>query len=864
MIPQKLTLKNFLCYRGDVPTLDLEGITVACLCGENGHGKSALLDAITYALWGDARGTRRRGRTQDELVHHGENEMLVDLEFDVQGTRYRVVRRHRRRQRGSGASDLQLMVRSGDGFRPITADSINQTQRHIEELVGLDYDTFINSAFLLQGRADEFTNKTPDRRKEVLARVMGLDAYDRLTEQARERASERQRDLVSVEALIQGLERDVGMQAEVQEALDQVQQALAKTQAGLEEAHQRHEASRQQVEELRRLQAEVRALQERLPTLEKERASLISQAQRHQQRIQGYEAVLADRQAIEAGYGQLQEARKRLEELSLAHRRSSALAQEREAILGLIRAEQARLSEQARQLEAHISGQLVPKAQSIPRLGQEIAELRIRMEALEGREAALALAREQLHEKSEQAGQLNADLERFKKEGQDLRTRLDLLEAQPAGTVRCPLCNSLLSDPEFRHLVDQHHGDIEEKRRLFLETKRRAEALSAEQSALQKEIAQLERALRKEQQAAQSRAGSLERELEDAQKAASELDEARKRLALLTAQLDKGEFAAQDKERLAELEREIASVAYDPAQHDQAQKTVGELQPFEERHRLLVEAEMRLPQEQDAQQTAEQMAVRIQQDIASSQARMQEIGARLKDLPQRESELRQAEAQVRALENEMRGLLGRQGELAGRLEVIRRQEQELHGLRRRRSTLAEEAEAFSELARAFGRTGIQAMLIESVIPELEQQANELLGRMTEGRMHLKLETQREARSGRGDPIETLDIHIADELGTRSYEMYSGGEAFRINLALRIALSRILAQRKGAPLPVLFIDEGFGTQDSAGRERIIEVIRAIEPLFEKILVITHMEEVKEAFPVRIEVHKQDGSSTFVIT
>jgi exonuclease SbcC len=151
-----------------------------------------------------------------------------------------------------------------------------------------------------------------------------------------------------------------------------------------------------------------------------------------------------------------------------------------------------------------------------------------------------------------------------------------------------------------------------------------------------------------------------------------------------------------------------------------------------------------------------------------------------------------------------------------------------------------------------------------VIPELEQQANDLLGRMTDNRMHLKLETQREARSGKGEPIETLDIHISDELGTRAYEMYSGGEAFRINLALRIALSRVLAQRKGAPLPVLFIDEGLGTQDSAGRERIIEVIQAIEPLFEKILVITHIEEVKESFPVRIEVQKREGSSTFVVT
>src|SRR5207253_11286742 len=101
--------------------------------------------------------------------------------------------------------------------------------------------------------------------------------------------------------------------------------------------------------------------------------------------------------------------------------------------------------------------------------------------------------------------------------------------------------------------------------------------------------------------------------------------------------------------------------------------------------------------------------------------------------------------------------------------------------------------------------------------ELEEEANRLLGRMTDNRLALKLETQRLTRAGA--VAETLDITISDELGTRPYELYSGGEAFRINFALRVALSRLLARRAGAPLPTLILDEGFGTQDGAGREKI---------------------------------------------
>ena len=144
---------------------------------------------------------------------------------------------------------------------------------------------------------------------------------------------------------------------------------------------------------------------------------------------------------------------------------------------------------------------------------------------------------------------------------------------------------------------------------------------------------------------------------------------------------------------------------------------------------------------------------------------------------------------------------------------------------------------------------------------IEEEANLLMGRMTDNRMHVKLETQRERRSGRGDPIETLQIYVSDELGPRSYEMYSGGEAFRVNLALRIALSKVLARRMGAPLPTLFIDEGFGTQDATGRERILDVISAIQNDFEKIIVITHLDDLKDVFPVRIEVQKLDSGSTF---
>jgi exonuclease SbcC len=158
---------------------------------------------------------------------------------------------------------------------------------------------------------------------------------------------------------------------------------------------------------------------------------------------------------------------------------------------------------------------------------------------------------------------------------------------------------------------------------------------------------------------------------------------------------------------------------------------------------------------------------------------------------------------------------------------------------------------------AFGKKGVQSLIIETALPEIENEANRLLARMTDNRMNVKIESQRETL--KGDTVETLDIKIADELGTRNYELFSGGEAFRINFAIRIALSRLLANRHGTPLRTLIIDEGFGTQDAVGIEKLREAITTIQDDFEKILVITHIEELRDAFPARIEVVKEaDGS------
>jgi exonuclease SbcC len=131
-------------------------------------------------------------------------------------------------------------------------------------------------------------------------------------------------------------------------------------------------------------------------------------------------------------------------------------------------------------------------------------------------------------------------------------------------------------------------------------------------------------------------------------------------------------------------------------------------------------------------------------------------------------------------------------------------------------------------------------------------------------MQVYFETVRVAKSKKDTPIETLDIQVTDNMGTRPLELYSGGEGFRVSFAIRIALSKLLARRAGARLQTLIIDEGFGTQDGKGRDKLVEALNALKEDFERVIVITHIEELKEAFATRIEVVKTPlGSQITVI-
>jgi exonuclease SbcC len=120
--------------------------------------------------------------------------------------------------------------------------------------------------------------------------------------------------------------------------------------------------------------------------------------------------------------------------------------------------------------------------------------------------------------------------------------------------------------------------------------------------------------------------------------------------------------------------------------------------------------------------------------------------------------------------------------------------------------------------------------------------------------------RRETKSGK--PRDTFDVLVSHESGDRDFAMFSGGEAFRIAFAVRLALSKLLVRRAGARLETLVIDEGFGTQDPEGRERLIDAINVAHQEFAKVLVITHLDDLKDLFGAQIHVSKDPALGSLV--
>ncbi|MEX0272404.1 AAA family ATPase [Leptolyngbyaceae cyanobacterium UHCC 1019] len=1045
MIPQRLVLKNFLSYQA--ATLDFQGLHTACICGANGAGKSSLLEAIAWVIWGESRVT-----SEDDVIHMGAQEVQVDFIFTTNQHTYRILRT---RQRAQGTTlEFQVAMEEAKGerqeeqrledkteirhstfdirhstaslrFRSLTAKGVRATQQLIVEHLKLDYDTFINSAYLRQGRADEFMVKRPTERKQILADLLKLNQYDELTEKAKDQSRQ-------LKGQIDLLERNLGTIAEQLQ-----QQTTIATEQAIVEASLA-EMQRQQIEDETTLQALQVSQQQRitwqqqLTWQQQQEKTLEQDCQRFQQELavaqqqqQEIEALLRQADAIAAGYLQFQtlqlqeeqfsskfrthqlvqtqqqhyqqqqqekiaeldrhlqhtqtqlealaqqeqdiqqslrkaaEVEKALKELQQARTdltrldqlqfQAAPLFQRRQQIQQQLDRSHTRLSARLEELRAS-AHQLSHQQKRQPELQQAVMSVSDRIAQLETQRHYLQQVREKGVERRNFMERLHEQQREYETQLAEVDQKIDWLKQETIDNSTnsketshiyppCPLCDRPLDEHHWSLVLGKHQTTRLEILQEIWVIREQLAASEREIQILRQEYREVDKGLT-DYTTVLERRGQLQEQLQSTISGQANLSQLETEAAKLEHTLNIGNYAADLSEELAQIDHRLQQLNYDDKDHALARGQVdrwrwaeikqAEIKQARQRQTNLAQRQPELQTQQvELESQIKQLKTDSETALAQFNQQLNEIGYDLEQhnalrialrqaqpyqlhyqelykyqqhypqfqrrfadlnssLNKRQSSLKIAQAQIKTLQQQLQEICDRRpaiqatedririrrSELDQQLSALGRlqqQQQQLVILTQQQTAIAQQLQTlthqqrvYQEVAQAFGKNGIQALMIENALPQLEAETNRILGRLSANQLHIQFITQRSGNSSKAKLkqakwSETLDIVIADTQGTRPYETYSGGEAFRVNFAIRLALARFLAQRSGTALQMLIVDEGFGTQDAEGCDRLIAAINAIASDFACILTVTHVPHFKEAFQSRIEVIKTDQGS-----
>lgn len=847
MIIDRLQISGFLSYK-EKADIDFSGFTLACISGQNGAGKSSLLEAITWALFGEAR------RKDDAIIHMGADTAEVLLEFDYESTRYRVQRSKTRDK----STQLEFQLRNAEGnWAPLTEATMRGTEELIRRTLHLDYETFTNASFFLQGKADQFAQQRPGDRKRILSGILGLDIWENYREEAARRRKILENDLALVISHLQEIETELQQEAERKERLARLEKEVS-TQTELFEARKAYlEQQRQVAERILADQKQVEKQRAEINRLRAEDETMRSDLDLRMQERQTHLSLLQQEKEIRQEVAAWEQARKTLEEWDVVAQNFHQYDSQRQAPLQTIAVEESRLQAELNSLQQ--------KQAEISTIEQELPEIQCLVEdsskAVEDCSAKLA-TRAQLEKEMrallDEIARARAENTRLKMEMDEIvehRTHLENISG-----ANCPTCEKPLSDDERQRLVDEINARGKEKGDAHRENKRLIEQSETQYREIETELLNLQRVdaeLKLQQRIFDTKAQELrmkEAALTDWQERGAV------RLVELEETLRSQSFALEARKQLAMMDAQLKKLGYDAAAHEQARR-------MELDGRASQDKKIQLEKARSALAPLEQNITSLQKSMENNQKR---LSALLDELRQDEEkleietsslpDLEQLERDYYAAQEQMNQANIDLGYTRNQVEVLEKQRELKVEKLEEKDQLNNQITDLKTLERAFSKDGIPALLIEQALPEIERHANEILDRLSSGSMSISFETQRDFKDKkREERRETLDILIRDPAGERPYELFSGGEAFRVNFAIRLALSRVLAHRAGARLQTLVIDEGFGSQDADGRQRLIEAINLVSAEFEKILVITHLEELKDAFPARIEVTKTPAGS-----
>lgn len=724
----------------------------------------------------------------------------VELVFELAGHRYRVIR---------GLTNAEVYL--DDGETPI-ANTITGATELLQRRVGMTRAEFFHTYFTGQKELDVMAALGPAERARFLSRVLG---YDRLSG-AQELTRERRRALLAeINGLKQGMPDPDAIWRAVGEAEARV--AVARTRAAEAEVAQQIAA-------------------EKLAGIAPRWQDAQAQRERRQQLVSELRVAESEASSFSRDVERLD---RELEAMEQAHEKLVPLRTEI-AALNHVRAEIA-AQEQLAAADARRQA-LMERVNAYAEEEAKLADRAVRLETAPALEkethAQLATLRNALAE-SERA--LDQERTSWARDRQEAETRLEALRTQYAELTEqrdtleglgeespCPTCGRPLG-ATVRTVLDQLGEQIETVRVDGNYYRQRAEQL-AQAPSLIETLEETRRATQHEVAAAERRLARIQAALAEAVQVGEQRSQVAARLAESTAQLAAIPTGYDSQlhatlraglSRLQELENQVARVS-GLVERELATRT--------ERTRVLAardaaRARMITLEEQCAalgMDDGAYVSVREAYEVASAEARRAELEAVAAS-----GEAERARAALENAEQSRRDL----ARLQGRLE-----------------TLEGEKRLHDELDRAL--TDIRTDLNFQLRPELAEIASRFLDDLTDGR-YTQLEFDEEYR------VQVLEDGLPKPV-------ISGGEEDLCNLVLRLAISQMIAERAGQAFSLLILDEVFGSLDETRRANVVELLRRLNDRFEQVIVITHIEQVREGLDRLLLVRFDETGGCSVVT
>lgn len=863
-VPISIAVKNYRNYAEE--TFDFTDISFCTINGQNGAGKSSLfMDAIIDCLYEDPREGDKRGwiRKAD-----GVRSASITFTFRIGEQVYRVSRARTK----SGTLTLSLSEKVNDEWENRTGNKSNDTQKTIEQILGMDSMTFKSCALIMQDQYGLFLEANKKERMGILSKLLGLEIYDTMHKTAAEKVKEyntKANDLKQTISIHEATIKEYGNPGSMISALSEsVKEKEILLKAKTDERDKNKlilTHQKEAVERRNKLLASITTLQNKKATIEQSKAN-------QQAIVDSSAIILGERAEIEAKVAEYKTLLQRELELagesalySSKKQESENLAKqaviEQKAIADLQSAVQSKRDEMnVMILDSANDGEVRKKAEEYKQKKAEleaIQEKAVTYQKVKTEYSAAVFRHEEIQRK------FNAEKQKVDEQKKVLEKKVEILKESGCVDIdnaHCKFLQDAIKAKEELVTLDGLYVDIAARRDTELAksklevNEKHAEMKAIEFDAatltvLQSEctklftyVSQLETINQRE-----SKIALLEADIKHLQ---SNILEAEKRLA-----------KAKTESIVAEKERDLYADAF--SKHIKVQSEIEILKPWIEKEKQLPVAEERhsTALSRISELTIELLT--IDTEIAEKQEEADKELLAVSGIEELQAIVNGLETEVNAINADIREIQTEIGAWKQKEEQIKKLTTEINVLLEQKNKSATEAADYEILKDAFSYFGIPHQIVRTVLPQLESTASQIIGQMTGGKMGISFQTERVQVSNKKEVLE-LDVLIEEyEKSTLPYLSKSGGEKVKASLSVILALAEIKSSSAGIQLGMLFIDEP-PFLDGDGIQAYCDALETIQKRYEniKIMAITHDPTMKARFPQSLDVVKTEEGSKVI--